>query len=245
MQVPPDIVLRGIRRSPAIERIIDEGIAGLEQVANHIVSARIAVERAQKRHQTGNLYRTSIDVRLPGRTQVVVKRWSKGIKKTAGTLADVEDQLALSGEVHPKKLTTVPRRLGRRQAVREEPIAAMLRRAFAAARIELESVVEKQRGEVKTPAQQDLTAVVERIVRDDGYGFLRTLDGQEVYFHQNSVLHGHWNKLRVGTTVRYAAETGEKGLQATTVQPVQVRGAVEAHDELHELPSVAPKRKMK
>jgi len=243
MQVPPDIVIRGIQRTPAIEGLIDQGIAGLEQACDYIISARIAVERAQKRHRVGNLYRTRIDVRLPGRTEVIVKRWSKGLKKNARMLADAEEQLAFSGEVQPKKLDVVPRRLVRRKAVREEPVIAMLRRAFDAARLELESVVERQRGDVKRPAQQGQTAIIERIRRDEGYGFLRTLDGEEVYFHQNSVLHGHWKRLKVGAAVRYAAEIGEKGLQATTVEPVQVRGALEAHDELHELPSVAPRRK--
>ena len=243
MQISPIVVVRGVRRTQGIKNLVDEGIAELEQVCDYIISTRIAVERAQKRHQVGNLYRIRIDVRLPGRTEVIVKRWSRGIKKTAAELADAEEQLALRGEVEPKKLDVVPRRLVRRKTVREEPIVKMIRRAFSAARLELESVVERQRGEVKRPAQLDMTAIVERIVRNEGYGFLRTLDGQEVYFHRNSVLHDHWPKLKVGVAVRYVAEVGEKGLQATTVEPVQVRGAVEQHDELHELPSVAPARK--
>ncbi len=244
MQVPPVIVVRGIRKTQGIEDLIDEGIAELEQACDYIISARIAVERAQKRHQTGNLYRTRIDVRLPGRVQVVVKRWSRGLRKNAANLVDLEEQLAVTGEVQPKKLLVAPRRLVRRKAERQEPVTAMIRRAFSDARLELEEAVEKQRGDIKRPAQLDQTAVVERILRDQGYGFLRTLDGQEVYFHRNSVLHHHWPKLKVGAAVRYAVETGQKGLQATTVEPVQVRGAAEQHEVLHELPAVtAPRRK--
>ncbi len=244
MQVPPEVVVRGIQRTPALVGLIEEGIAGLEQACDYIISVRIAVDRAQRRHRVGNLYRTRIDVRLPGR-EMVVKRWSKGSKKDASMLADVEEELASSGEIEPqpRKLGPLPRRATRPRSGRQEPVVAMLRRGFDAARLELASIVERQRGEVKRPAQQEQTAIVERILRDEGYGFLRSLNGQEIYFHRNSVLHGHWNGLKVGAAVRYVGEVGEKGLQATTVEPVQVRGAIEEHDALHELPAVIARRK--
>lgn len=53
---------------------------------------------------------------------------------------------------------------------------------------------------------------------DLGYGFLRTPDGREIYFNQNSVLDGHFNDLQVGTEVRYTEEMGEDGPQASTVE---------------------------
>jgi cold shock CspA family protein len=107
----------------------------------------------------------------------------------------------------------------------------------------LERVVDKQRGAVKVHPQQQTQAVVEKIFREQQYGFLRTLDGQQVYFHRNSVLHKHWERLRVGTGVRYIPEVGEKGLQASTVEPIDKPGAIEIHDQLHDLPTVSSRPK--
>lgn len=60
--------------------------------------------------------------------------------------------------------------------------------------------------------------MVVRLFRDQGYGFIETAEGQELYFHRNSVLHDEFEQLRVGTGVRFAEEMGEEGPQASTVQ---------------------------
>ena len=49
------------------------------------------------------------------------------------------------------------------------------------------------------------------------FGFLESSDGQEVYFHRNSVLDDAFSRLAVGTRVTFAEEVGEKGPQASTV----------------------------
>jgi cold shock CspA family protein len=235
MQVPPEIILKGVKTTPFVEKLIDRGIAGLEQVCDNIVSTRIALEQAQARHQTGNPYRMRISVRIPGRPEIVVKRWSKGLTRTPDGLAKLETEIALEEETESKRPPVVRRSpLGRK--VREEPLVALIRRTFNSAQRELKRAVDKQRGEVKTPANVEAMAVVERILRDQGYGFLRTPEGEQVYFHRNSVLHNHWQELTAGTTVRYTGELGEKGLQASTVEPVEKPGAAEAHDQLHGLP---------
>jgi ribosomal subunit interface protein len=59
--------------------------------------------------------------------------------------------------------------------------------------------------------------VVAKIFHDRGYGFIEAEDGHEVYFHQNSVLDGRFEKIQVGQKVRYAEEDGDKGPQASTV----------------------------
>jgi len=64
-------------------------------------------------------------------------------------------------------------------------------------------------------------AVIHQLFPEEGYGFLRTVDTQdEIYFHRNSVLHDDFDRLAIGLGVRYAAELGEKGPQATSVQIV-------------------------
>jgi cold shock CspA family protein len=41
-----------------------------------------------------------------------------------------------------------------------------------------------------------------------------------VYFHRNSVLHGDFERLAVGTEVRFTPQDGDEGPQASSVQIV-------------------------
>ena len=59
--------------------------------------------------------------------------------------------------------------------------------------------------------------VIAKIFHDRGYGFIEAEDGHEVYFHQNSVLDGRFERLQIGQKVRFAEEDGDKGPQASTV----------------------------
>lgn len=99
-----------------------------------------------------------------------------------------------------------------------DSLAKVLRNAFKSMRRQLIKLVDRQRNQTKTHPEQQATAVVERLFPDKGYGFLRTIEGREVYFHKNSVLHGDFKRLEIGTGVRYAEEAGRKGPQASTVQ---------------------------
>ncbi len=88
--------------------------------------------------------------------------------------------------------------------------------AFEAARRQLQDFARRQRGDVKqrtTPGR----AVVATLHPSEGYGFLRTADGREIYFHRNSVLDHGFERLDVGTRVRFAEEAGADGPQASTV----------------------------
>lgn len=105
-----------------------------------------------------------------------------------------------------------------------KPLEAVLRDAFKAARRNLKRLLAKQRGEVKSHPQQQISAVVEKIFPLEGYGFLRTVDGQEIYFHRNSVLHGDFDRMEVGTGVNFFKEMGRKGPQASSVRVVDKPG---------------------
>ncbi len=240
MQIPPEIVYKGVKPTPYVEKLVDRGISGLEQVCDYIISTRILLEQAQGRHQTGNAYQMRIDIRVSGRPEIVVKRTSKAAKKVADGQAEVDAEVAQKGDLDVEE--TPPARRGViRRGIREEPIVSLVRRTFDSAQRELKKVVDKQRGEIKTPAHQQASGVVERIFRDQGYGFLRTAEGEQVYFHSNSVIHGHWDALTAGTAVRYVPEVGEKGLQASTVDVIQRVGAADGRDVLRELPDVSAK----
>lgn len=121
-----------------------------------------------------------------------------------------------------------------------DPLDAVIRDAFDAAVRQLKKLTRKQREKDrgKTQAGSETTALVTRIFRDEGYGFIKTLDGEEVYFHRNSVLFDDFDRLEIGTGVHCFVEQGEQGPQASTVKIVDKPGerAGKAPDTLIEPP---------
>ncbi len=91
-----------------------------------------------------------------------------------------------------------------------------VKEAFREARRQLERHAQRLDARVKAHALP-ARAEVARIFPDDGYGFLRTPDGREVYFHAHSVLRGAFPRLRPGMRVRFVEELGEEGPQASSV----------------------------
>lgn len=59
-------------------------------------------------------------------------------------------------------------------------------------------------------ALQELTAVVVRLFPEEGEGFLKTPHEQEIHFHRHAFLQGDFNRLAVGTEVRYTKKMGEE-----------------------------------
>lgn len=103
-----------------------------------------------------------------------------------------------------------------------EDVYVAIRDAFDAAKRQLQDHARRERADTKhheAPAE----GRVARLVREAGYGFIETADGREIYFHQNSVIDGSFDRLQAGTAVRFAEELGEKGPQATTVHPSHQR----------------------
>lgn len=101
-------------------------------------------------------------------------------------------------------------------------LGIVLRDAFRAMERQIKSTVERRRYDVKVSAEP--LAFVFKLFRDSGYGFIKTPDGEELYFHKNSVLHHDFDRLTIGTQVRYDATLGDKGPQATSVQVVDKPG---------------------
>jgi len=97
-----------------------------------------------------------------------------------------------------------------------EEVYVAVRDAFSAMRKRLEAFEHRRRGQEKH--HETLPhAVVSRLFPIDGYGFISSPEGAEIYFHENSVLNGAFDKMAVGAAVRYVEEAGEKGPQASTV----------------------------
>jgi cold shock CspA family protein len=107
-----------------------------------------------------------------------------------------------------------------------EELPATVRDAFEVAKRQVRKIVEKRRGEVKSPPEDLSTAFVVRLFRKEGYGFIKDEEGRELYFHKNAVLHSDFDRLEIGTGVRFEEEEGEEGPQASTVQIVDKPGAL-------------------
>lgn len=113
-----------------------------------------------------------------------------------------------------------------------DPLHVVITKAFHKAERQLKNLVEKQRGDIKLHPEQQVMGLVHTLFPDQGYGFIRTIDtGQDIYFHRNSVLHSEFADLQLGTGVRFTAQEGDKGLQASSVEIVYKSG----------IPNIAPK----
>lgn len=97
-----------------------------------------------------------------------------------------------------------------------EHLLVAVRNAFTLAQRQIEDAERKMRGDVKTHAPESHGKVA-RFIAGEDYGFIETPDGREVYFHRNAVVGGGYDRLAVGSEVRFFEEEGEKGAQASTV----------------------------
>jgi CspA family cold shock protein len=60
---------------------------------------------------------------------------------------------------------------------------------------------------------------IKRVIRDRGFGFVRTAEGQEVFFHRSSLKGLTFEDLKEGDSVELEVERGDKGPRATDVRP--------------------------
>jgi cold shock CspA family protein len=73
------------------------------------------------------------------------------------------------------------------------------------------------RGQVNGHAAPDHGRVTKFLAGQD-CGFIETPDGREIYFHRNAVLDRAFDRLTIGSEVRFVEEAGDKGPQASTVR---------------------------
>lgn len=98
----------------------------------------------------------------------------------------------------------------------DEDVYIALRDAFGAITRQLEDVVREQRGDVKAHARPQ-QGTVARIFTSEGYGFITTDDGRELYFSRENVLHPEFEHLEPGTAVQFIEDAGAEGPQAKRV----------------------------
>lgn len=134
-------------------------------------------------------------------------------RRRHGDLYAVAVRLTLPGgqEVHATRNPT--------QNHAHEDAHVAIRDVFAAARRQLQDKARKLRGDVKAH-EGPPEAIITTLVAESDYGFLEAEDGHEVYFHKNSVADDGFDKLSIGARVTYSETRGEKGPQATYVNPL-------------------------
>lgn len=97
-----------------------------------------------------------------------------------------------------------------------EDLLVAMRNSFQAVQRKLEDFSREQRGDVKSHEEQQ-RGRIGILFPDQGYGFLVSPEGYDVYFHENSVVNRTFAKLTVGMEVTFAEEMGDKGPQASSV----------------------------
>ncbi len=196
MQSQLQITFRNMKPLKEAEAWIREAAAKLENLYSQIMGCRVELQVPHRHHKKGSLYHVRIDLTLPG-GEIVVKR-EPSLSSRARQLDE--------GEIHK----------GSEVRSAHKDLQLVINDAFKAAGRRLQDYARRQRGDVKSRAP--LTeARVSKILAKEGYGFLTSGDGREIYFHKNSVLGQAFPRLKVGTMVRFAEEAGEKGPQASTV----------------------------
>jgi cold shock CspA family protein len=205
--IPLQITFRNMKPVPDAELWIRSEVAKLGSFYPRIMGCRVAVESPHLHHRSGSEFHVRIDLTVPG-GELVVKH-EPTLRTRARQLGETEVKKRLEVRTPHKHL---------RQAINS---------AFKTAVRRLEDYARKQRGDVKYRESRPL-AKVSRLFPNQDHGFLTTQDGREIYFHKDSVLNRAFGRLKVGTTVSFAEEQGDKGPQASTVRIVAKQGPRQA-----------------
>ncbi len=193
------ITFRNMKPSKEIEELIRAGAAKLGALYSQLVGCRVMVEIPHRHHKKGSPYHVRIDLTVP-QGEIIVKR-EPSLSARARQLGEREIRKNAEVQIPHKDL---------RFAISD---------AFKAAARRLQDYARRQRGDIKTHESLP-EARVSQIFPQQGYGFLASDDGREIYFHKNSVLGRVFPRLKVGAIVTFVEEPGEKGPQASTVRVI-------------------------
>lgn len=91
-----------------------------------------------------------------------------------------------------------------------------LRDGFEAAKRQLKDYAHRLHGETKAHPPEHLGEVT-RIFPDEGYGFIRSSAGDELYFSADSLVNTTLDRLQAGTAVKFIEALADEGLQAKRI----------------------------
>ena len=98
----------------------------------------------------------------------------------------------------------------------DEDVYVALRDGFDAARRQLQDYARRLHGDTKNHASEHFGQVV-RLFPDEGYGFIRRTDGDELYFNSDNLANVAFDQLGEGAEVKFIEEVAAEGLQAKRV----------------------------
>ena len=177
-----------------------------------------------------------MDLQLESRNVEMTLRWKTEIEERMEKLQGVHDDLihgrvTLTKNTHHKKsnnvaealvVVTLPGRHTLTARKEEKTFEEAIRAAFFSMNIELKKYREKRASKKMPSSPLPLRGVVCKLFPQEGHGFILQEGGGQVYFHRNAVHDMEFDDLKDGTEVAFNVEKGEKGPQATTVNPVSM-----------------------
>jgi len=175
-----------------------------------------------------------MELQIESRNVEMVPEWQREIEDRMAQLQASHDNLihgrvTLTKNLHHRHAANVAEALvvvslpGRHTITarkQEKTFEEAIRTAFSAMQIELRKYREKWASKEVRVTAPPFHGVISKLFPQEGYGFILQEGGGEVYFHRNA-LHGlNFEALADGTEVTFNVEAGERGPQATTVNPV-------------------------
>jgi hypothetical protein len=159
MILPVQIAFRNMKPSEAVEARVREEVEKLETFYNRIMSCRVLVEIPHRHRRKGELYHVRIDMTVPG-AELVVKR-------------------APSLRAPVRQADSERRSKSYETRAAHKDVFVVIRDAFKEARRQLQDFARRERGDTKLHAPPP-TARVGRVFTEEGYGFLKTDEENEI-----------------------------------------------------------------
>jgi cold shock CspA family protein len=207
IKIPLQITFKNMAPSEVIESHVRDAAQKLDTFCEEIMGCRVMVETPHRHHHKGKQYHVRVDLTVPG-GEIVIKRAPKLVTDRPLRSHKAPEDVEPEGSRELSKYAA------------HDDIRLSIRDAFDAARRKLQDYARRQRAVVKAH-EGPPHARVRKLFPEEGFGFLETPDGREIYFHENTVLNSRFDLLKVGTEVHFVEELGEKGPQASTITPIK------------------------
>jgi len=99
-----------------------------------------------------------------------------------------------------------------------DDLGTVVRSAFDAMERRLREMDDRRKGEVKQ--HDEPIAFVSALHPEEGFAFVRTPEGRELYLHENSLLDADFSRIGVGTGIWFTEEMGDEGPQVSSARVV-------------------------
>lgn len=72
-----EISFRNLSRNPVLEDLLRQKAEKFSRIMRHVTGCRLTLEKSQKKMLTSGLYKMRIDIALPRRQEIIVKKEAK------------------------------------------------------------------------------------------------------------------------------------------------------------------------